>query len=194
MIRDDFGGEVPNDVDQLRLLPGVGEYTANAVASFAFGQRVAVLDTNVGRVLARAIASRPLATGEARDLAKELLGRCESATFNQALLDLGAQYCKSTPRCAVCPVANQCRWFREGGADPALRSAAVSRPQSRFAGSDRQLRGMVLRVLREGPQTMASLIAHFAVADARRSEVILDGLVRDGLVQRSGRDVCLVGD
>jgi A/G-specific adenine glycosylase len=194
MIRDDFGGEVPNQVDQLRLLPGVGEYTANAVASFAFGRQVAVLDTNVGRVLARAIANRPLNTLEARELAKELLGRSDSATFNQALLDLGAQFCKSTPQCSVCPVANHCRWHREGGDDPAIRSAAVSQPQSRFAGSDRQLRGTVLRVLRGGPQTNASLRAHFDVADGWRSEAILDGLVRDGLVQRKGRDVHLVGD
>jgi A/G-specific adenine glycosylase len=194
MIRDDFAGEVPNEVDQLRLLPGVGEYTANAVASFAFGRPVAVLDTNVGRVLARALANRSLKKVEARTLAKELLGRSDSAIFNQVVLDLGARYCRSTPQCATCPVASKCRWHQEGGDDPAIRSAAVSRPQSRFVGSDRQLRGTVLRVLRDGPRTKDSLLAHCDDTDGPRCESILDGLVRDGLVQRSGRTVHLVGD
>lgn len=194
MIRDDFGGEVPSDVSQLRLLPGVGEYTANAVASFAFGQSVAVLDTNVGRVLARAIANRTLSTVEARDLARDLIGRAASASFNQALLDLGARHCKSNPQCGECPVKKSCRWHHEGGEDPAIKSAAVSQPQSRFAGSNRQLRGTVLRVLRDGPQTETSLLAHFETSDDARREVILEGLVREGLVQRTGRVLRLVGD
>jgi A/G-specific adenine glycosylase len=193
-IRDDYNGQVPDDVERLRSLPGVGEYTAHAVASFAFNRRVAVLDTNVGRVLARAIANRSLGAVEARLLAQELLGRSDSATFNQALLDLGAQYCRSSPNCATCPVANQCRWHVEGGVDPARKSAAVSRPQSRFEGSDRQLRGTVLKVLRDGPKSKVALFALLDDADARRSEMILNGLVRDGLVQRRGRVLQLVGD
>lgn len=194
MIRDDFDGTVPSRVDDLRLLPGVGEYTAHAVASFAFIQPVAVLDTNVGRVLARAIANRSLSHKEARIMVKELLGRSSSATFNQAMLDLGAQFCKSTPLCVTCPVATVCKWNLEGGVDPAIRSAAVSRPQSRFAGSDRQLRGEVLRQLREGPQTERALIAAFDGTDVRKGESILDGLERDGLITRNGRTVLLVGD
>jgi A/G-specific adenine glycosylase len=193
-IRDDYNGEVPDDVENLRSLPGVGEYTAHAVASFAFGQRVAVLDTNVGRVLARAISNRSLGVVEARLLAQELLGRSDSATFNQSLLDLGAQYCKSSPDCELCPLAGQCRWHVEGGADPASKSAAVSRPQSRFAGSDRQLRGTVLKVLREGPKSKVALFALFDSTDPQRSETILEGLVRDGLVQRRGAVWRLVGD
>jgi A/G-specific adenine glycosylase len=194
MIRDDFSGAVPSDVSQLRLLPGVGEYTANAVASFAFGQSVAVLDTNVGRVLARAIANRTLSTVEARDLARDLLGRGASALFNQALLDLGARHCKSNPQCGECPVKKSCRWHHEGGKDPAIKSAAVSQPQPRFAGSNRQLRGTVLRVLRDGPQTETSLLAHVESTDDARREAILEGLVREGLVQRTGRVLRLVGD
>lgn len=193
-IRDDYDGEVPDDVKGLRSLPGVGEYTAHAVASFAFGQRVAVLDTNVGRVLARAITNRSLGVVEARLLAQELLGRSDSATFNQSLLDLGAQYCKSSPNCELCPVASHCRWRVEGGIDPASKSAAVSRPQSRFAGSDRQLRGTVLKELREGPKSKVALFALFDSADPQRGETILEGLVRDGLVHRRGAAWRLVGD
>jgi A/G-specific adenine glycosylase len=194
IIRDEFGGSVPSEVHQLRSLPGVGEYTANAVASFAFGRRVAVLDTNVGRVLARAIANRSLSATQARDLAKELLGRASSSAFNQALLDLGSQFCKSKPLCASCPVARSCAWNRDGGEDPAICSAAVSRPQSRFPGSNRQLRGDMLRQLRDGPQSRSTLLDRLGVPAHERGEEVLEGLVRDGLVTQRGRVVSLVGD
>lgn len=191
MIRDDFAGAVPDDVASLRSLPGVGEYTANAVASFAFGQRVAVLDTNVGRVLARALTNRSLATSEARAMAKELLPRGEVASHNQALLDLGAQFCKSTPLCASCPVRRRCAWRREGGEDPAPNSAGVSRPQLRFAGSNRQVRGRVLALLREGPASQATLERSLTDVEASRRELIVGGLIDDGLVERTRRGLQL---
>jgi len=194
MIRDHFAGAVPSEVEQLRSLPGVGEYTANAVASFAYNRPVAVLDTNVGRVLARALANRRLTAVQARALALELLGRSPSAPFNQAMLDLGSQFCAAKPRCATCPLARTCVWHRDGGPDPAIASAAVSRPQSSFLGSTRQLRGVVLRHLREGPQSKKALLAHFDDADAVRGEAALEGLVRDGLVRTSGHRLSLVGD
>jgi A/G-specific adenine glycosylase len=192
MIRDDFQGEVPSEVDELRRLPGVGEYTSHAVASFAFGQRVAVLDTNVGRVLARALANESLRLGDARDLARELLPRSEAAAFNQAMLDLGARFCRATPRCEECPLASSCAWRRDGGVDPAPMSAAVSRPQAPFAGSDRQLRGRVLRALHEGPRAKTRLVKELGVAPAR-AEGVLDGLVRDGLVTKIARSYSLNG-
>jgi A/G-specific adenine glycosylase len=190
MIRDDFEGQVPRQVDELRTLPGVGEYTSHAVASFAFGERVAILDTNVGRVLARALANRPLRTGEARDLARELLPKNGAAAFNQAMLDLGAQFCRATPRCEECPLASSCAWRRNGGLDPAPMSAAVSRPQAPFAGSNRQLRGRVLRALHEGPRAKSGLIRELGATPARAEEV-LDGLVRDGLVTKIARSYSL---
>ena len=192
IIRDDFGGVVPCDVDELRRLPGVGEYTANAVASFAFGRRVAVLDTNVGRVLARAIANRPLRPAEARVIARSLLPRKDTATFNQSMLDLGAQYCRSSPRCGDCPMARVCRWRREGGSDPAPNSAGVSRPQSPFEGSDRQVRGRVLAALRQRAQSRRQLWALLGVPE-ERGALVLAGLVRDGLIEHRGRVVSLAG-
>lgn len=191
MIRDEFHGDVPSDVASLRRLPGVGDYTANAVASFAFHQRVAVLDTNVGRVLARAVANRGLGPREARSMAKELLPRDGIAAFNQAILDLGAQFCKSAPRCSVCPVEKACRWRSEGGDDPAPRSAAVSRPQSTFEGSDRQVRGRILAVLRQADPTKGALAKALDDVQPDRLESILEGLVRDGLVEQRGRAVRL---
>jgi A/G-specific adenine glycosylase len=194
MIRDEFDGVVPDGVQDLRRLPGVGEYTANAVASFAFGRRVAVVDTNVGRVLARALENRTLSRAEARSAANELLPRTNAAGFNQSLLDLGAQFCTSTPRCLECPVARVCKWHREGGADPAPRSAGVSRAQSRFAGSDRQARGRVVAALRERPRSVQHLRRCVDVTDPRRGDVLIAGLVNDGLIEHRGRLVRLRGD
>jgi A/G-specific adenine glycosylase len=194
IIRDDFGGVVPSHVSDLRRLPGVGEYTANAVGSFAFGHRVAVIDTNVGRVLARAVANRTLSVAEARGEAKVLLPRVDVASFNRAMLDLGAQYCTSSPRCDVCPVAHVCKWHLEGGPDPAPRSAGVSRPQPIFEGSDRQARGRILAVLREGPRAMRQLLGAMGSVDPTRGVTLVDELVADGLVERRGRLVGLSGD
>ncbi|HEY1762928.1 MAG TPA: A/G-specific adenine glycosylase [Acidimicrobiales bacterium] len=191
VIRDEFAGIVPSDVILLRQLPGVGEYTAHAVASFAFARPVAVLDTNVGRVLARALENRTLGHSEARTLAAALLPSGNSAAFNQAMLDLGAQFCRAAPRCDVCPLRAQCAWHRHGGEDPAPQSAAVSRAQTIFAGSNRQLRGHVIRALTEAPRTVRQLARVVSdVAPSRRREV-LDSLVRDGLITRDGETYCL---
>jgi A/G-specific adenine glycosylase len=193
-IRDEFHGAVPSAVADLRRLPGVGEYSANAVASFAFGRHVAVVDTNVGRVLARALANRTLSVSEARVEARELLPRTNAASFNQAMLDLGAQFCSSTPRCETCPVASVCRWNLEGGADPAPRSAGVSRPQPKFAGSDRQARGRVLAVLRERPRSWEQLLTCIDDVEATRGAALIVGLIDDGLVEQCGNLVRLSGD
>jgi A/G-specific adenine glycosylase len=193
-IRDEFNGEVPSDVADLRSLPGVGDYTANAVASFAYGKSVAVLDTNVGRILSRALENRTLRTSEAREAAQALLSKRESRAFNQAMLDLGAQFCRSSPRCDVCPVASVCRWRLEGGIDPAPKSAAVSRPQPAFAGSDRQVRGRILAALREEPQSRAQLRARLRDVGDDRTTNVLASLIRDGLVARSGRLIHLSRD
>jgi A/G-specific adenine glycosylase len=191
MLRDEFNGQVPQTLSELQTLPGVGLYTASAVASFAFHQPVAVLDTNVGRVVARGVANRCLRRHEALELANSLLPRGDSAAFNQALLDLGARYCRARPLCVTCPVSRVCAWRREGGDDPAPRSAGVSRPQSYFEGSDRQLRGRVLRVLREGPCTRTQLRASLPGVDNARRLVVVNGLIRDGLVERTSSGYAL---
>lgn len=193
MIRDEFGGVVPDEVAQLRRLPGIGEYSANAVASFAFGRNVAVVDTNVGRVLARALVNRTLTMSEARIEANELLPRSDVASFNQAMLDLGAQFCNATPRCHACPVARACKWKTEGGADPAPRSAGVSRPQTRFEGSQRQARGRVLDALRDRSRSVQELVTYLD-GDVARTTTLVAALVADGLVERHGRLVRLSGD
>ncbi len=190
-IRDEFGGEVPSEVALLRQLPGVGEYTSHAVASFAFGHPVAVLDTNVGRVLARALENRTLAQSEARALARTLLPARDSAGFNQAMLDLGAQFCRAAPRCDACPVRAHCAWRQAGGDDPAPQSAAVSRAQSRFVGSNRQLRGHVLRALSERPRTVRQLARIVNDVEPGRRREVLESLLQDGLITRRGETYAL---
>ena len=193
VLRDEFDGVVPRSVKELRSLPGVGEYTANAVASFAFGVPVAVLDTNVGRVLARALANRRLRPSEARALAADVLPRTGVAAFNQAMLDLGAQFCRAAPRCEECPLASRCEWRQRGGGDPSPLSAGVSRAQPRFEGSNRQLRGRVLNALREGPRSRQELGARFSGVEPGRRDEVLASLVRDGLITRLARTYVLAG-
>lgn len=193
MIRDEYDGAVPSAVAYLRRLPGIGEYSANAIGSFAFGHAVAVVDTNVGRVLARALVNRTLSVSDARVEANELLPRTDAASFNQALLDLGAQFCTSAPRCSLCPVARACKWNREGGPDPAPRSAGVSRAQPKFHGSNREARGRVIAALRERPRSTQYLLACVAM-NADRGAALIAGLVADGLVERRGRLVHLSGE
>jgi A/G-specific adenine glycosylase len=110
------------------------------------------------------------------------------------MLDLGAQYCRAVPRCEVCPVAAHCKWNLEGGIDPAPRSAAVSRVQTAYVGSDRQLRGQVLAQLGSGARTRRQLSLVLDGVDESRRDHILAGLVADGMVQRRGRVVQLAGD
>lgn len=179
VIRDQFDGAVPRDVADLLTLPGVGRYTAGAVASFAFARRAPLVDTNVGRVFARALANRALRVGEAYELAEGLLPARSSARFNQALIDLGAQYCRATPRCERCPLRRSCRWRGEGGDDPAPSSAGVSKAQAPFAGSTRQVRGRLVEALREGERDRADL------ALSARDVAVLEDLLRDGLVRRT---------
>lgn len=178
------GGEVPQRLEDLLALPGVGPYTARAIASFAFGARVGVLDTNVGRVFARALFGEPLSATVAQGVADQLAGTAHSAVLNQVLLDVGATYCRATPRCEQCPLATMCVWQRRGGDDPAPTSAAVSRPQARFEGSLRQLRGQVLAELHEGPRSEVAL--RRALND-ERTATVLSALRAEGFIEKTGR-------
>jgi A/G-specific adenine glycosylase len=184
-VRDRHGGRVPADLADLEALPGVGTYTARAVAAFAFGARVPVVDTNVRRVVARAVdglgAAGPPAA--ARDLAAvEAVLPTEPATaarFSVALMELGALVCVAgQPRCAACPIANRCAWQLAGS--PAYAGPTVR--AQRFAGTDRQVRGLLMSVLRETPTPVRKNRLDAVWADATQRERALDSLVVDGLV------------
>ncbi|MEU3470962.1 A/G-specific adenine glycosylase [Streptomyces sp. NPDC006687] len=189
-ITERHGGDVPRDHAQLLALPGIGEYTAAAVASFAYGQRHPVLDTNVRRVFARAatgVEYPPNATTAAeRRLARELLPEDEAtaARWAAASMELGALICTAkSPDCVRCPVARLCAWRLAG--KPA-HDGPPRRGQT-YAGTDRQVRGRLLAVLREasGPVAQAQLDAVWDEPVQRARA--LDGLVSDGLVEPLAR-------
>jgi A/G-specific adenine glycosylase len=184
-IVERHGGRVPDDLDELRALPGVGEYTAAAIASFAFGQRHAVLDTNVRRVLTRVVRAQefPAAsmTRAERELAESLLPEdaATAATWAVGVMELGALVCVAAgPRCDACPVREACAWRSAGY--PAY-DGPPRRGQT-YAGTDRQCRGRLLAVLREAHEPV-----HVTVLDSvwhlpEQRTRALAGLIRDGLV------------
>ena len=181
------GGEVPASLDALRALPGVGSYTAAAIASFAFGQRHAVLDTNVRRVLARLANGQPLPSGTSTSVAETKLAEsllpaepAVAARWSVAVMELGALICTATsPKCGKCPLATQCAWLAAGRppANPADR-----KPVQRYNGTDRQCRGRVLAVLRESRTSVPRRDFDPVWPDQVQLARALDGLVSDGLV------------
>ena len=182
------GGTVPADVAALRELPGIGSYTAAAVASFAFGQRHAVLDTNVRRVLSRLITGQPLPASSAASVAERRLAEsllpaepAVAARWSVAVMELGALVCTAaSPRCGGCPVAGDCAWLAAGR--PVPPDGTARRRTQLYDGTDRQCRGRVLAVLRTAGDPVRR--AGFDAVWAERAQLdrALDGLVADGLV------------
>lgn len=178
------GGEVPGDVASLLALPGVGAYTAAAVAAFAFGARVDVLDTNVRRVYARVFDGRADATGTPtvaeRAAALARVPTADPARFSVAVMELGALVCRArTPSCSECPVARQCRWLATG-----RPPAATPRRTQSYEGTDRQARGRLLAVLRDSAHPVPAIELDSSWHDDAQRIRALEGLVADGLVER----------
>jgi A/G-specific adenine glycosylase len=191
-------GRVPDDLDQLLALPGVGTYTGRAVATFAYGQRHPVVDTNVRRVVSRAVEGKPDAgpATTAADLVamEELLPdeASRAARASIAFMELGAIVCTArAPKCVDCPFHDVCAWRLTGAPLP----EGPSRKPQRYAGTDRQVRGLLLEVLRHAtgpvPRQRLDLVWTDEVQRARA----LAGLVEDGLVEQFGSaDFILAGD
>jgi len=185
-ITERHGGVVPDDVTELLALPGIGDYTARAIAVFAYGHRHPVVDTNVRRVLARAVdgVAEPSAPSARRDLAAmeaQLPTDIEeSCIANAGIMELGAIVCTArSPKCGECPLIDSCAWRAAGY--PAFEG--VRRPvQKKFEGSDRQVRGKIMAELRASdiPVTGAEIVLVWA--DAVQRDRSLAGLLRDGLV------------
>lgn len=190
-------GVVPADLDALLALPGVGSYTARAVAAFAYGQRHPVVDTNVRRFVARAVAGQPDAGPATRpaDLAATaaLLPEepARAARASAAFMELGALICTArAPRCVDCPVIDTCAWRASGRPAPA---GPTRRPQ-RYAGTDRQVRGLLLAVLRETTGPVSRDRLDLVWSDAAQRARALAGLIEDGLVEMAGDAYVLAGE
>ncbi|GAA1741365.1 A/G-specific adenine glycosylase [Aeromicrobium alkaliterrae] len=186
-ITAEHGGEVPGTYEELIALPGVGDYTAAAIASFAFSRRHVVLDTNVRRVFVRVLEGRQYphtsVTKAERDLATTLMpgegADLDAHRWAAATMELGALVCTArSPQCAACPVADVCRWHQAGHPEhdgPARKGQA-------WAGTDRQCRGRLLAVLRESADPVPKADLDRAWDDAAQRERCLDSLLDDGLV------------
>jgi A/G-specific adenine glycosylase len=186
--REIVGEGWPRDVAGMQRLPGIGPYTARAVASLAFGQSVGVVDTNVRRWLLRrfAVEDRPATLQALADALAAPGADGSAAAWTHATMEFGAWICTSrAPACGICPIRHGCP-----SRDRAGRITVPSQP--RFAGSTRAARGRLLRALSEAPGHRLAMTAAQELLDGTLDRVI-DGLEADGLVHRSGRSLKLGG-
>jgi A/G-specific adenine glycosylase len=187
VITERHGGLVPDDVAALEALPGIGTYTARAVACFGYGQAQPVVDTNVRRVMARLVHGRAEASNaRAADLtdiaALTPPDPARAVRFSVAAMELGALVCVAgTPRCAACPVRDRCAWRLAGS--PAHEGPP--RRVQKFAGTDRQVRGRLLDVLRAAHSPVSAVDLDAAWDDAIQRSRCLDSLLTDGLVEQT---------
>ncbi|WP_444648882.1 A/G-specific adenine glycosylase [Cutibacterium acnes] len=192
-IATEHDGVVPNSYDELVALPGIGEYTASAVVSFAFGGRATVLDTNVRRLIARAesgIANCPTSVTRAERVVADALVPDEdvrAAKWAVASMELGALVCTArSPQCEVCPIRDSCRWVIDGKPD----NAPARRGQP-WKGTDRQCRGVIMDVVRNSPRGVKVQMALSAWPEPDQASRCLESLLDDGLVHRRGSLISL---
>ena len=176
-------GVVPGSVAELGALPGIGDYTAAAVASFAFGLRVPVLDTNVRRVYARVLAGEADApanvTVAERTAAEHLLPPSDAAAHSVAVMELGALVCTArAPLCDACPLSDRCMWLARG-----RPPAATVRKAQSYVGTDREVRGRLMARLRESHRPVPAAELDLVWPDATQRRRALESLLADGLVQ-----------
>jgi A/G-specific adenine glycosylase len=182
VIVNRHGGVVPDSLEELLALPGVGDYTARAVLIFADHRDVGVVDTNVARVIAR-IENRAMTKSHVQSIADAAVPSGLSWEWNQVLMDFGATVCTArAPRCTTCPVHASCGWAGSNGEDPAPQTAGTSRPQGRFEGSDRQARGRLMRELTSRGVRPRDAATAMGDIDANRASRLVDQLVAEGLV------------
>lgn len=192
-IATEHDGVVPNSYDELVALPGIGDYTASAVVSFAFGGRATVLDTNVRRLIARAesgIANCPTSVTRAERVVADALVPDEdvrAAKWAVASMELGALVCTArSPQCEVCPIRDSCRWVIDGKPD----NAPARRGQP-WKGTDRQCRGVIMDVVRNSPHGVKVQMALSAWPQPDQASRCLESLLDDGLVHRRGSLISL---
>ena len=190
IITTKYGGSIPKTLPELRELPGVGEYTAAAIYSFAYGKRALVLDTNIRRVLARAIDGKEYASltlnNKERAKREKLIPR-EASLWAAATMELGATICTArSPQCEICPIAQSCVWRFKGYP----KSRAPKRKTQEWHGTDRQCRGTILNYLREKDRGTRSQFEKLW-SDKKQVEKALKSLETDGLIERRAKSFTL---
>ena len=195
IIATDHHGVVPTEPSTLRTLPGIGRYTADAVACFSGSAKVVPVDVNVGRVLARVIHGRARGADvrpeNLRKSAEDVAGPASHRDIGLALMDLGATVCTARgPRCDACPVRVLCAWRAAGFP----QSAVTTTPAQPFEETARFARGRIVAALGRKPQTVAELLTLLPEQHADRLDSYLSALAADGLIERGGEIVRLAGD
>ena len=190
----EHAGVVPSSIKSLLALPGIGPYTASAIACFAFDQSVPVIDTNIYRVLSRLVngVNAP-SRGVVEPLAAQFLPAHRASEWHQGLMDIGATLCSvSAPKCMRCPLRGACAAAPalQGGNNPKLAETSVPyKPkQSQFTGSQRFYRGRIVEAVRHAPAKGIPISALHEVIELQSSAQlgeIVGSLVRDGLVVQS---------
>ena len=191
VLANDFDDQVPDDYETLISLPGIGDYTANAILAFAFQKRSVVIDTNIRRVIARAVLgqewpTRSITKSE-RELIESLVPRQHKAAsvYSAAIMELGQVICVSTPKCDLCPIHKECKWVLDG--KPA--GVKVNRTQA-WHGTNRKCRGMILRAIREESSvTIHSLSKSWE--NREQLESCVEALIDEGFIKKSGRKLIL---
>jgi A/G-specific adenine glycosylase len=189
IIYQNYADEVPRDLEELRSLPGVGEYTAAAIAAFAFDKPTLVLDVNVRRLFARAIDGleepNPSLTLLERSARSELIPT-DGAKWAAATMELGALICTSkNPHCTLCPLLNECSWQSQGSP-----KSKFARKGQEWAGTDRQCRGVIVQALRENRELSLKALQKMWHEDSQ-IERALKTLIADGLIMTIGKSYML---
>ena len=188
-IRDEHGGQVPDDIEALQRLPGIGPYTARAIAAIAFGRPVGAVDTNVRRVLGRTLDLEGSAVVQAA--ADASIDRARPGDWTHAVMDVGATVCRPrNPRCDACPLRPWCRFGLADGASPVRVTPVLARTAApAFASTTRWLRGRIVDRLRAAPDGVwTEVSAPIGSHDAIAVGAALDALARDGVVELDGPD------
>ena len=220
-VLSEYQGRIPDSIEKLLTLKGIGRYTAGAIACFAYHKQVATVDTNIRRVLHRIFFGLEYPESKLNDaqmlvFAENVLPTGEAYDWNQALMDLGATICTSNnPRCDYCPLQKQCQAYTEmsqqslfpsGDVFRQLRKVAEKKaaykataPTQPFTSSNRYYRGRIIDFLRQMPDKQRVSLnalgpcikADFGEQDLPWLEKIVRGLVRDGLADFEEDGVCL---
>ena len=185
IIARDYKNAVPQDLTDLRSLPGVGEYTAAAIAAFAFNQSTLVLDVNIRRLFARVIDGVEFPTASPSQIERRLradLIPADGAKWAAATMELGALVCTSkNPDCAACPLKRQCAWRKAG-----YPKSELVRKSQAWVGTDRQCRGVIVQALREEKKLSARRLKELW-HDSSQVEAALKTLIADGLIETTGK-------
>jgi A/G-specific adenine glycosylase len=183
-IVEEHGGRVPDDLEALQRLPGIGPYTARAVLAIAFGRPVAALDVNIRRVIGRAFLAAPSLARELQGAADALVPPAHAAAWTHALMDIGAAFCRpSNPRCDACPLQSACLFAAQRG-DPRTGRAPIRAAATPFPATTRWLRGRILDRLRDAPSgEWVAFAEAMGVHDRSTVEASVGRLAAEGLIE-----------